>query len=95
MESEKLIRMEENQKNILKRVDNLENKIQDICDITISIKELTMEIKEMREDANDIEKRVDVLEEMPKKKWYNMVNQIISMLVAGTVGYFLSKIGMH
>lgn len=95
MESEKLIRMEENQKNILKRVDNLENKIQDICDITISIKELTMEIKEMREDANDIEKRVDVLEEMPKKKWNNMVNQIISMLVAGTVGYFLSKIGMH
>ena len=95
MESEKLIRMEENQKNILKRVDNLENKIQDICDITISIKELTMEIKEMREDANDIKKRVDVLEEMPKKKWNNMVNQIISMLVAGMVGYFLSKIGMH
>ena len=54
-----------------------------------------MEIKEMREDANDIKKRVDVLEEMPKKKWNNMVNQIISMLVAGMVGYFLSKIGMH
>lgn len=94
MDNEKLIRIEESNKNTLKRLDNLEKKIEDICEITISIKELTMEIKQMREDVNKMESRVELLEEKPRKRWDSMVNQIITMTIAGVVGFLLSRIGM-
>lgn len=94
MDNEKLIRIEESNKNAIKRLDNLERKIEDVCEITISIKELTMEIKQMREEVNKMEKRVEVLEEKPKKRWDTIINQIISLIVAGIMGFLLSRIGM-
>lgn len=94
MENEKLIRIEENNKNTIKRLDSLERKIEDVCKITISIKELTMEIKQMREDVNKMESRVEILEEKPRKRWDNMVNQIITMVIAGIMGFLLSRFGI-
>ena len=94
MDNEKLIRIEESNKNTIKRLDNVEKKLEDVCKITLSVKELAIEVKQMREDVNKMENRVEVLEEKPKKRWDNMISQIISLIVAGIVGYFLSKIGM-
>lgn len=94
MENEKLIRIEESNKNTIKRLDNMEKKIEDVCEITISVKEITMEIKQMRQEVNEIEKRIAIIEEKPRKRWDDMVTQIISLVVAGVFGYFLSKFGM-
>ena len=94
MENEKLIRIEESNKNTIKRLDNLESKIEDVCEITISVKELTMEIKQMREEANKMEARVELLEEKPRKRWDGMINQIISLIIAGVIGFLVSQFGM-
>ncbi len=94
MENEKIIRIEENNKNSIKRLDNLEKKIQDISNNTISIKEVAIEVRQMREELSKVEYKVNGLEQKPKKRWDNMINQIISLIVAGIVGYFLSRFGM-
>lgn len=94
MENERLIRIEESNKSTIKRIETLEDKIDDIFELTISIRELTMEIKEMREDVNKLEKRVVTLEEKPAKRWNGMITQIISLGVAGFMGYLLSNLGL-
>lgn len=94
MESEKLIRIEEDNKNTIKRLETLERKIEDVCEITVSVKELTLEIKQMREEINKMDSRIEIIEEKPRKRWDGMINQIISLVIASTVGYFLSKITM-
>jgi len=94
VDSEKLIRIEESNKNAIKRLDSLEKKLEDVCEITMSIKEITMEVKQMREDVNKVESKVQILEEKPGKRWEGMISQIISLITAGIVGYFLSKIGI-
>lgn len=94
MDNEKLIRAEEINKMNIARIEKLENKMDEIFEITLSIKELTMEVKKMREDVNKVEERVGVLEEKPAKNWNNLVNQVISIIVAGVTGYFISKFGI-
>ena len=94
MDNERIIRLEEDNKNIFKRLDILENKVEDIFENTISIKEMTIEIKQMREDIKKYENRIELLESKPQKRWDNMVNQIISLIVAGVVGFILSKISI-
>ena len=94
MNNERIIRVEEDNKNIYKRLDVLESKVEDIFENTISIKEMTLEIKQMREEPVKYENRIESLESKPQKRWDNMVNQIISLVVAGVVGYFLSKVSI-
>jgi SMC interacting uncharacterized protein involved in chromosome segregation len=94
MENERIIRIEENSKNTMSRIENLESKIDEICKLNILVSELSLEIKEMREDINKVEKRITIIEEKPAKRWNNLVTQIISLGVAGIIGYLLSSLGL-
>lgn len=94
IDNEKIIRLEENNKITEKRINVLEKKVDEIGNITLSIKELTMEIKQMREDVNKMDSRIDLLERKPQKRWDNLINQLISLLVAGIFGFVISKLNI-
>lgn len=101
MDNERLVRVEENTKQAHKRIDTLEhkqeatdNKIENIYELTISVKEIATEMKAMREDMAKIDNRVHAIEEKPAKRYDAVVGQIISIIVAGVVGFFLAKFGL-
>ncbi len=91
---EKLQEIEDRSKSNLKRLDKLESKVEDIHNLTISVKEIANETKLMREDMNKIDKRVIAIEEKPSKRIEQIISYILSALICGLVGYFLAKIGL-
>ena len=101
MDNERLVRVEESSKQAHKRIDTLEhnlentdNKIENIYELTISVKEIATEMKAMREDMAKIDDRVKSIEEKPAKRYDAIVGQVISIIVSGIVGFFLAKFGM-
>lgn len=101
MENERLVRVEESSKQAHKRIDTLEhkqeatdNKIENIYELTISVKEIATEMKAMREDMAKIDDRVKSIEDKPAKRYDAIVGQVISIVVAGVVGFFLAKFGL-
>ena len=50
-ELERLVETEARSKSNTKRLDSLENKVEDIHNLTLSVREIATEMKMMREDA--------------------------------------------
>ena len=100
-ETERLTRAEESAKQAHKRIDALEHKnemtdakLENIYELTTSVKEIALEMKAMREDVNKIDTRVNAIEEKPSKRYDGIVTNIISCIVTALVTYFLVKMGV-
>lgn len=77
-----------------KRIDDVEKKVEDIHNLTISVKEIATETRLMREDMNKIDKRVIAIEEKPNKRMDQIIGYILSALIGGIIGYVLIKLGL-
>ena len=77
--------MEQSSKSAHKRIDNMER-------LTESVYTLATETKQMREEMNEIKDRVTNIEEKPSKRWDLVVTTIITAVVSGGVGMFISTI---
>lgn len=101
MDNERLVRVEESTKQAHKRIDtlnheleNTENKIENIYELTMSVREIATEMKAMREDMAKIDNRVHAIEEKPTKRYDSIISTIIGCIVTGIVTYFLVKMGV-
>lgn len=101
MDNERLVRVEESVKQAHKRLDtlshsleNTDNKIENIYELTISVKEIATEMKAMREDVAKIDNRVHTIEEKPTKRYDSIISTIIGCIVTAIVTYFLVKMGV-
>lgn len=74
------------------RIDNLENTVQVIQNLAISVKEIAMETKANREDVNKMNKRLETIEQKPAKNWENLIKTIITRNCNSSFGLFFSKI---
>lgn len=90
---ERLVAVEERAKSNTKRLDEAERKIEDIHDLTYSIKELATETKRLREDVNKIDNRLNTLEEKPAKNWEDLMKTIITRNCNSSSWLFFSKNG--
>lgn len=81
-------------KSNTKRLDKLEMTINNIYDLTVSVKEIAMELKAMREDMNKIDNRVVAIETKPSKRWEGIVDKIIYTIIGIILAFIFSKIGM-
>lgn len=69
-----------------KRQDNLD-------ELVGTVKVLADREERVEDDVKEIKSDVKSLTDKPAKKWDNLVNQVISILVAGIVGFILAKLG--
>lgn len=73
MEETELIKIltsiEDRAKSNTKRIDNLEIKVEDIHELATSVKLLASEIKAMREDVNDMNNRLKIVEDKPLQEY--------------------------
>ncbi len=85
----------ERSKSNSKRLDGLEKRVEDIHSLTISVKELATELKNMREDMNKIDDRVVEIEKKPSKKLDSIWGYIVSAVVSGLIVFIFTKLGMR
>lgn len=81
--------------------DNLREEVRDLKKVhdivqrqTVVIEKLTLEMKYMREDQNDMSTRLRKLEEKPIKKYDNLLSTIVSNVVSAIVGAVAVLIGL-
>ena len=72
--------------DIRRRILKLEDIFENINKLTVQIEKLALETKYMREDYNDIDSRVMVLEQKPVKRYDTAVTTIITGLIGIVIG---------
>ena len=93
-EIEKLTETSDRSKSNLKRLDRLEDKVENIYQLTLSVKEIATEMKAMREDMTKIDDRVLHLETKPVKRWEGIVDKIMYTILGIIIAYLFKQIGM-
>lgn len=89
-------RMEEEHRRTNKRLELLEENVQQLTDLTASVRELTVSVGNLAEKQDDMISRVDALEKEPAKNWSTLKTGILSAIAAAigsglvaAVAYFI------
>ena len=91
---ERLVEVEQRAKSNTKRIDEHDNKLEDIHDLTYAVKELANETKLMREDVNNLNSRVANIESEPAKEYKDIKKNIRNQIITFILGAILSGIGV-
>ena len=89
---ERLTKVEERCKSNSHRLDEVEKKQNDLSELVGTVKVLATKEEQVEKDVKEIKSDVKTLTSQPANRWNNLVNQIITILVAAAMGYFLSKL---
>ena len=102
MEETELIKIltsiEDRAKSNTKRIDNLEIKVEDIHELATSVKLLASEIKAMREDVNDMNNRLKIVEDKPLQEYEEskkvIRDKVIIFIATIILTYLAFKLGL-
>ena len=89
----RLTEVEERSKSNKHRLDEVEKRQDNLDELVGTVKVLADREERVEDDVKEIKSDVKSLTGKPAKKWDNLVNQVISILVAGIVGFILAKFG--
>lgn len=89
METENQRRDDENKRQN-KRLDAMESAVQKINELTIAIEKMAINITTMTEALKQQGSRLETIESKPGKRWETLVADVIKLVVAATIGYFLA-----
>lgn len=90
----RLTEVENRSKSNTHRLDEVENTLKENTDLIVSIKELALETKHMREDLNEMIQRLDKLENKDGEKWDKFKWLIVAGLVTLILGYLAVTLGL-
>lgn len=89
----RLTEVEERSKSNSYRLAEVEKRQDNLDDLVSTVKVLAVREENVENDVKEIKSDVKSLTGKPAKRWDNLVNQVISILVAGVVGFILAKFG--
>ena len=90
----RLTTVEDRSKSNTKRLDEMEKRQDDLDELVSTVKVLAVREENVENDVKEIKSDVKCLASKPAKKWDNLINQIITIVVAAVAGFILAKIGM-
>jgi phage shock protein A len=90
----RLTEVEARSKSNTRRLDDLEHKVSEYekQNTTVAILEVRMKAIELKIDT--LCAQVESIKAKPAKRWETLTTQIISIIVAAVVGYFIAQAGM-
>ena len=90
---QRLTEVEERSKTNAHRIDDLERRQDDLDELVSTVKVLAVREENVESDVKEIKSDVKSLTSKPGKRWNDMMDKIIMLLVAAVVGAILAKIG--
>jgi predicted nucleic acid-binding Zn-ribbon protein len=90
----RLTTVEDRSKSNQHRLDEMEKRQDDQEKLISTVAVLANEQKTIQTDVQEIKSDVKSLTSKPGKRWDNLVNQIIAIVVAAVAGFILAKIGL-
>ena len=83
---ERLVKVEQSDKSAHHRIDKIETEVSEIKELTIAVKEIAMETKEMRKDLNNVDIRLKTVEDKPAKNYDAIKMCIITSIISLIIG---------
>ena len=90
----RMTEVEERSKSNKHRIDEIEKRQDNLDELVGSVKILADREERVENDVKEIKTDVKNLTSKPAKRWDNLVNQIISIVIGAVLGFILSKIGL-
>ena len=91
---ERLKRVDDENNRQNHRLDKLENLMEKINELTISVKELATTMSLMQQEQRRQGERLDSLEAEPADKWKTTVKTVITVAVSALITYMITKGGL-
>ena len=89
----RITEVESRSKSNVHRLDALEKRQDDLEKLVSTVAVLAERMKSVENNVEEINKEVKTLNGKSGKKWDNLVNQIIGIVVAAVAGFILAKFG--
>lgn len=86
-------RMEEEDKRQNRRIDLVENSIQQIGDIAMSVEKMAVSLQSMVKEQEQQGKRLEALESRDGEMWRKAVGYVVTALIGAALGFMLKQIG--
>lgn len=90
----RLTEVEGRSKSNTYRLEELEKRQDNLDDLVTTVKVLAFREEAVEKDVKEIKSDVKSLTSKPAKRWDNLINQIITIVVAAIAGFILAKIGL-
>lgn len=87
-------RLSDEDKRQNRRIDDLEETVRQIGDLTASVKELAVSMKNMTNIQEQQGKRLDVLENQDGEMWRKVTGYIFTAILGIVIGFIFKQIGM-
>lgn len=87
-------RMEEEDKRQNRRIDLVENSIQQIGEIAMSVEKMAVSLQSMVKEQEQQGKRLEALESRDGEMWRKAVGYAVTALVGAVIGFMLKQIGL-
>ena len=91
---ERLVQVEQRSKSNTKRLNEHDEKLEDIHDLTYAVKELANETKLMREDVNGLNTRVANIENEPAQNYTEIKKNIRHQIITFILGALLAGVSV-
>ncbi len=76
------------------RIEKLETEQKELRDLTTAVNGMVIEQKNMRTDLTEMKNDVKQIKEKPGKRWDEMVNKVLTLVIGAIVAFMLAKIGL-
>ena len=90
----RLTTVEDRSKSNTHRLDEMERRQDNLDELVSTVKVLAVREENVENDVKEIKSDVKNLTCKPAKRWDNLVNQIITIIVAAVAGFILAKLGL-
>ena len=88
-------RMEEEDKRQNRRIELVENSIQQIGEIAMSVEKMAVSLQSMVKEQEQQGKRLEALESRDGEMWRKAVGYAVTALVGAVLGFMLKQIGLE
>ena len=86
------IEQEDHRQN--RRIDVLENNVQQIGDIATSVEKMAVSLQSMVKEQEQQGKRLEALESRDGEMWRKVVGHVVTAVISIVIGFAFAQIGM-
>lgn len=77
------------------RIDKIKEQQEALNKLATSVALMTQEQKDIKEDILEVKKDVKSLASVPAKRWNDVVEKIVWLVIGGAVAALLAQAGLH
>lgn len=91
----RLTEVEQRSKSNMYRINELAEEQKELNELATSVALMTREQKDIREDLSEVKKDVKTLTNLPAKRWNDVVEKLVWLVLGGAVTALLVQAGIN